>query len=322
MSATNLAVVPKADKQKSSGVPGHYLILQAIMADTELSFAAKSAATVMLLLFQNRKTGQCNPSYDAIAERMGGSRRTAIRAAAELVKAGYLSWEGTRGGTSNHTNRYVFRIPRRDAQPSEAVPDRQSSVPNEVSQCAKSGSAVCQIRSGSVPTLAHEPDRTKYNQILSAPVADAPSAVSEKFEEFWKVYPSREGANPKKPAEEKFLSKVKAGADLDEIIAGAKRLATDKNVGTRFIPMAQTWPFQERWKDNQPSLQSPSSVVHLSVVPKMSMEEAVAQFAKVPVWSRYAPVSDPSQAPPELMAKYGMLPDGRKLPKGERNEGV
>jgi hypothetical protein len=120
--------------------------------------------------------------------------------------------------------------------------------------------------------LADEPDRTNYEPNTLAPVADAPCA-SEKFEEFWKVYPSREGPNPKKPAKEKFLSNVKAGADPDAIIAAAKRLATGeaKNIGTRFISMATTWLYQERWKDI-PSLPSPSGVLSVVPPPELSME--------------------------------------------------
>jgi hypothetical protein len=307
MTVAKLAVVPQPeiDKPKSSGTPAHYLILQAIMADTGLSFAAKSAATVMLLLFQNRKTGRCNPSYDAIAERMGGSRRTAIRAAAELVKAGYLSWQGTRGGAKN-TNRYVFRIPKRGEQPSETVPNCHRSKDDN---SANRGQKQCQVRSETVPTLAQEPDRTKYNQILSSPVADAPSAASDKFEELWKVYPDREGPNPKKPAREKFLAKVKAGADPDEIIAAAKRLAIAeaKNVGTRFIPMASTWLFQERWKDSPPSLPSPSASVEA-----LPIEYFIKSYKLTNRWSPQAPVSDISQVDPAILAKHGLMPDGRR----------
>jgi hypothetical protein len=47
---------------------------------------------------------------------------------------------------------------------------------------------------------------------------------------------------------------------------------------------------------------------------KISLDEAVSLFAKTGRWSRHAPVNDVSQAPPELLAKYGLMADGRKLP--------
>lgn len=46
---------------------------------------------------------------------------------------------------------------------------------------------------------------------------------------------------------------------------------------------------------------------------KITIDEAITQFARFGSWSRHAPVSDVSQAPPELLAKFGLLPDGRKI---------
>jgi hypothetical protein len=72
------------------------------------------------------------------------------------------------------------------------------------------------------------------------------------------------------------------------------------------------WLSNEEWK-TEPLTAKPSSLPEAGY--RCTMEDAVAQYARVRIWSRFAPVSDPSQAPPELMAKYGMLPDARKLPK-------
>jgi hypothetical protein len=56
-------------------------------------------------------------------------------------------------------------------------------------------------------------------------------------------------------------------------------------------------------------LKEPRSVA----VQKITIDEAVAQFARVGIWSRHAPVSDVSQASAELLAQHGLGPDGRKL---------
>jgi hypothetical protein len=49
---------------------------------------------------------------------------------------------------------------------------------------------------------------------------------------------------------------------------------------------------------------------------KLDLEEAVKMFARTGRWSRYAPCGEPGQSnctvPPEMFAKYGLLPDGRK----------
>jgi hypothetical protein len=71
------------------------------------------------------------------------------------------------------------------------------------------------------------------------------------FQEFWKAYPRRDGANPKEPARKLFLAAVKAGARPEDIVAGAARCAEKerKNVGTEFIPQAVKWLRDKRWQD-------------------------------------------------------------------------
>src|SRR5215467_2113750 len=51
--------------------------------------------------------------------------------------------------------------------------------------------------------------------------------IDEAFEEFWKAYPKRYGANPKQPAFKKFAAAVKSGADAESLIAAAKRYALE-----------------------------------------------------------------------------------------------
>lgn len=71
------------------------------------------------------------------------------------------------------------------------------------------------------------------------------------FEEFWKAYPKREGANPKVPARKAFIAAIKAGATDLEIIAAASRyrIHPATKVGTPFVTQAVTWLHQKRWTD-------------------------------------------------------------------------
>ncbi len=73
------------------------------------------------------------------------------------------------------------------------------------------------------------------------------------FEEFWEVYPKRDGANPKAPAKVRFLSAVMKGADSPTICAAAGRYAAEcRRLGTEKTPMvaqAVTWLAQRRWED-------------------------------------------------------------------------
>ena len=74
-----------------------------------------------------------------------------------------------------------------------------------------------------------------------------PAGVEEAFERLWLVYPRRPG-NPRKPAFEKFVTKVKAGADPEAIIAGAKAYAIlVEGKDPQFTAQTVTWLNQERW---------------------------------------------------------------------------
>lgn len=73
---------------------------------------------------------------------------------------------------------------------------------------------------------------------------------AERFNEFWSAYPKRDGPNPKKPAQLKFIALAKRGENVDAIIAAAKLYAhTMAASEPKFIAMAQTWLNQERWND-------------------------------------------------------------------------
>ena len=96
------------------------------------------------------------------------------------------------------------------------------------------------------------------------------------------------------------------------MIDAVRKLASDEkvrgNVGTRFIPKATTWLGEQRWADH-----AAVAFVAESQKGEFSIEQAVQMFAKTGHWSRYAPVSDVSQAPAELLGKFGLTPEGRKI---------
>lgn len=73
------------------------------------------------------------------------------------------------------------------------------------------------------------------------------------FNDFWLAYPKRLGANPKAPAQKKFLAAVKAGVLPERIVSAAKAYADElrarQKIGTEFVCQAQTWLNQRRWDD-------------------------------------------------------------------------
>ncbi|SEN67354.1 hypothetical protein [Bradyrhizobium sp. OK095] len=163
-----------------------------------------------------------------------------------------------------------------------------------------------------------EREEETETESLSGASAPRPKAAS-RFEEFWKAYPRRKGDNPRKTAEGKFNALVKTGLDPQMLIDAIKQYAADKadKIGTEFIPMASTWLNQQRWTDH-------AAVAALQALggeaAQFPIEDVVKMFAKGGYWSRHAgpaPGLTGCKASAELLAKYGLLPDGRKMPANE-----
>jgi hypothetical protein len=167
----------------------------------------------------------------------------------------------------------------------------------------------------------HDPTTRPETETEADPETDtdhAPKKVRapDRFDEFWKTYPRRDGQHPRKPAEVRFNALVKSGVDPEMLIAEAKKLHTAEsargNVGTRFIPMAVTWLNQQRWSDH-----AAVAFTATEMPPEAILEKSVEMFAKTGRWSRWAGSPEPGEpgcrASVELLAKYGLGPDGRKL---------
>jgi uncharacterized protein YdaU (DUF1376 family) len=88
-----------------------------------------------------------------------------------------------------------------------------------------------------------EPDRIERGKPLSL--------VSVRFEEFWEQYPHRGGAKKgKADAKKSWDRMIRAGADDGEIISGAMRYATDRQVVDGYAKNATTWINQKGWEDD------------------------------------------------------------------------
>ena len=104
-------------------------------------------------------------------------------------------------------------------------------------------------KKGGNPALI-PPDNPTDNSTLASSLL-ASQGKEEAFEEFWKSYPRRLGANPKSPAQKVFDGLVRSGVDPQAIIAGAKACATQDRdkIGTPYIPQAVKWLRDRRWED-------------------------------------------------------------------------
>lgn len=112
--------------------------------------------------------------------------------------------------------------------------------------------AQCRDRDATVTVTATRTD-TDTEQKDSCAIAKATRKIeySKEFEEAWQEYPRRDGGNPKALAAKLFFAAVKAGADPQAIIDGAKRfaIAESKNIGTPYIPQMVKWLRDKRWLD-------------------------------------------------------------------------
>lgn len=135
----------------------HYQVLWSIMADPDLSQAAKCCATVLLLKYRNHITGQCNPSYGELAKRVGRHRRKVIDSLNELKQSGWIRWAGTKGGTPANTNNFVFLLHPQPV-PNTALVTQMAPVPISTSTGAENGIQP-------VPQTAHEPSKNHLEPI-------------------------------------------------------------------------------------------------------------------------------------------------------------
>jgi len=112
--------------------------------------------------------------------------------------------------------------------------------------------------------------------IRAVAVATRP-AVNAMFDEFWKAYPRRDGANPKAPSFKKFKAALAAGVDPDQIVASARRYAAEMRAKGQekspYVAQAMTWLGQQRWSDyGEPEPET------TSVAPDLYFQQETPQF--------------------------------------------
>jgi hypothetical protein len=227
-----------------------FQLVHAIMADRALSSSAKCVAVVLLLQFQNAKTGKCNPSFAAIAMRIGRNRRATFDAVRELKEAGWVSITGTGGGSSKSTNQYVFKTPPPQGQPvQEAAPlavqksarvrKNVRGVQDTAHEPLKNHSSAYAEERGGACTPARAPDGA------ALVIYDEAEAA---FGQFWTAHP-----RPIRRIETRreFCRIVEAGlASPDDLIDGARRYAADRDGQNGDLTLGSLkWLQTERWTD-------------------------------------------------------------------------
>lgn len=180
------------------------------------------------------------PSIATLARKTGVSERTVQRCISSLVDMGELVVE--RLGNGRKSSKYRVRMvqggqsvrgakssPRQDVTPDKLSP-RQAD--DEGRQSVREGR---QVDTQTVLEPSPEPSTPRPLRGLDA-----------EFDQFWDVYPRREG---KAAAKVKFATARKRGIALSVILAGAERYRDDPNREPQYTAHPSTWLNQGRWDD-------------------------------------------------------------------------
>lgn len=212
------------------------------MADTALSASAKCVAGTLLLKFHNTKTGQCNPSFAAIAKATGRSRRAIFPAITELRDGGWITVESTKGGSSTNTNRFKFNF--------EPV---SSTTPPPV----KPASPVKQ-NAGGVKPAAHEPSRTTtaFGGGVGEEISPrrAPGGAAEEFEELRRLWQRPYGMNEAKALA--AFNRVTRDVPPAHILESARRWVAAREPA--YLPPLERWLDDGAWRNDPPARRSHS----------------------------------------------------------------
>lgn len=101
-------------------------------------------------------------------------------------------------------------------------------------------------------TINHKPEDKS-----SCGVSDHKAVKDDSFESAWKLYPKREGSNPKNKAHSAWKARLKDGVSVDDMVQGlARYVAYCKargSVGTEYVMQAQRFfgparEFENEWK--------------------------------------------------------------------------
>jgi uncharacterized protein YdaU (DUF1376 family) len=188
---------------------------------------------------------------------------------------------------------------------------------NEKDSCERNATDSCER---SAPILSYPILKEEKKDSYAVAVATRPK--DEVFEEFWKAYPKRDGANPKEPARKLFLAALKAGATSAEITAGARECARrdHEKIGTPYIPQAVKWLRDRRWLDYLAAPAAPDSTGPPGPIgwrPGLRTEAEILEGlnGKITQTARGNHPADPAPGP------AGVLPANRKMAAGQSGPG-
>lgn len=125
------------------------------------------------------------------------------------------------------------------------------------------------------------------------------------FERLWKAYPHRGShADPKKPARERFVRIVQAGADPETIIAAATRYAaTMRGKDPQHVAQLVTWLNQARWEQYEAGSETAGG----AAIGENPVEKRMACLERLLADDRWYLHYGPKPTPDEARAELGGL---------------
>ena len=224
------------------------------------NFSGAALLVTFNLLFThlNGRTGRCDPAIARLAEETGLTPRSVKRAIRELEESGWWIIGHRKGAIrfGGRSNTYVPNFAKGNDKPvtilTEVVTD---PLPADGASNGQGGDST------GTKVVTNESPKPGTNREESESPPLTPPRASEfesvfSFEEFWRLFPAREGENPKKLAQLEFDKALKRGGDPAAIIYGAANYAdwVDRHLrraDRRFIPQAARWLREDRWNDYQ-----------------------------------------------------------------------
>jgi hypothetical protein len=202
--------------EQSIRLERRFAIIDEWLLDLDISDRAVRLYAV-LARYADSETHKAYPSRDTLAKRLRCSTKSVDRAAQELVDSGAM----TKQHRHNSSIVYTLQVVQGGGHHSPGGSTR-------VSRGVDTGVEL--TRTTELEPFELEP----LNDIVQA------------FNDFWNIYPRKQG---KGKAKEAFIKASKL-ADVELILQGAERYATDRNLpDPKFIPLPATWLNQERWDD-------------------------------------------------------------------------
>jgi hypothetical protein len=195
-----------------------------------------------------QREGQAGYLFHAWAEDGTGTKRQPTRAEVEAKRRAERERKAAYRERQRDDHRTTEPVPaghpaghRADTTRSSGVRPTPQAIP---SQAIEEQTA---IANAIAPSAEAEADRPSTDLVLieSPPPAPRSSRYPADFETFWAAYPRHEG---KGDALKAWRSALQL-ASLGEIIAGARRYASDANREPSFTAHAATWLRRRGWED-------------------------------------------------------------------------